>query len=217
MKSCCWAASCLASTLGSTGCGCGGTTMAGGVAGGQAGRVSAMAELPAPCPLCPPGGTFPPLAPACRPPLAPRRDLAATVQSYLGPAPWLASWAWVPASWLAGSWASAPSLGTLRGQGPPTSVPTRAPRQPPSSPRQGDEHGPEGCGRELHGKPGPCLPPTWAGRPRMGLSPALTHGVAALLHGPHGTPSLHAATQSPALLQILRRQRSQARRSERES
>ena len=71
MKSCCWAASCLASTLGSTGCGCGGTTMAGGVAGGQAGRVSAMAELPAPCPLCPPGGTFPPPAPACRPPSPP--------------------------------------------------------------------------------------------------------------------------------------------------
>lgn len=46
------------------------------------------------------------------------------------------------------------------------------------------------------------------------LSPALTHGIAALLHGPHGAPSLHAATQSPALLQILKGQKSQVPRSE---
>lgn len=44
--------------------------------------------------------------------------------------------------------------------------------------------------------------------------PTLTHGVAAWLHGPHGTPSLHAASQSPALLQILKGQRSQVTGSE---
>lgn len=41
------------------------------------------------------------------------------------------------------------------------------------------------------------------------LGPALTHGVTALLHGPNGAPSLHAAAQSPTLLQILKRQRPQ--------
>lgn len=46
------------------------------------------------------------------------------------------------------------------------------------------------------------------------LSPALTHGVAALLHGPNGASPLHAAAQSPALLQILKGQRPQAMESE---
>lgn len=47
------------------------------------------------------------------------------------------------------------------------------------------------------------------GDPGGVLGPALTHGVAALLHGPNGAPSLHSAPQSPALLQILKGQRPQ--------
>lgn len=49
------------------------------------------------------------------------------------------------------------------------------------------------------------------------LGPALTHGVAALPHGPHGAPSLQAAAQSPGLLQILKGPRPQAKESEPES
>lgn len=74
MKVCCWAASCLASTLGSRagGCGGGGTTMAAGyqVAGQVSTRATGGGE--ALCPLCPLGlGQDPP---SSRPSL--RRDPA---------------------------------------------------------------------------------------------------------------------------------------------
>ena len=58
---------------------------------------------------------------------------------------------------------------------------------------------------------------TWAsgpGNPGWVLGFTLTHRVASLMHGPHGAPSLHAAAQSPALLQVLKGQRSQVTRSE---
>lgn len=113
--------------------------------GRQSGWTSAMAELPALCPLCPLGPRQHP--PSSSPYL--RRDTVAVVQPYLawrGPPPLLASWARVQASWLAGIRASASSLSTLREQGPPPrSVPAWAHRQPPFSPRQREEYGPPGC------------------------------------------------------------------------
>ena len=130
--------------------------------GRQSGRTSAMAELPALCPLCPLGPRQHP--PSSSPYL--RRDPVAIVQPYLawrGPPPLLASWAWVQASWLAGIQASASSLSTLREQGPtPRSVPTWAHKRPPFSPRRREEYGPPGCWPELRlqlrGDPRPCLP-----------------------------------------------------------
>lgn len=86
--------------------------------GRQSGWTSAMAELPALCPLCPLGPRQHP--PSSSPYL--RRDTVAIVQPYLawrGPPPLLASWARVQASWLAGIRASASSLSTLREQPAP--------------------------------------------------------------------------------------------------
>lgn len=185
--------------------------------GRQSGWTSAMAELPALCPLCPLGPRQHP--PSSSPYL--RRDTVVIVQPYLawrGPPPLLASWARVQASWLAGIRASASSLSTLREQGPPPGRSLPGPTDSlPSAPGKEKSTGHQGASQSSDcscvGIPGHACLCCWAGRPWV-LSPALTHGIAALLHGPHGAPSLHAATQSPALLQILKGQKSQVPRSE---
>lgn len=143
-----------------------------------------------------------------------RRDRVPLAQPHLawqGLRPWLASWARGQASRPAGIQASASSLGILREQSPLRSVPTWAHRPPPSSRRQRRVWAtrvPTGAlTPATWGVPGRACYAARPGDPEWVLGPALTHGVAALLHGPNGASSLHAATQSPALFQILKGQK----------
>lgn len=145
-------------------------------------------------------------------------DPARLYLAWRGLRPSLASWAWVQASWLAGIQASASFLGTLKEQGPPRSSilgPKTTSLQPRAKKRVWATRAQAAALTPGLGLPRPCLPMLLGqGDPGWVSGPTLTHGVAALLHGPDGAPSFHSAAQSPSLLQILKRQKPQVIGSE---